>query len=138
MVSLDAWNWEDAAYKTDEGIWMNWPSMRIMRASWAQPEEEQQIRFEKSIKMLTQFFNEAKAYCDLAMPAIHNQHFESMKGLFNGSKKIYVHASLARDIIAAVNFCKSYNLKMVLVGGEDSWRVTDILKANDIPVIIFG
>ncbi len=136
VVSLDAWNWEDAAYKTDEGIWMNWPSMRIIRASWAQPEEEQQIRFEKSIKMLTQFFNDAKAYNDLTMPAIHNQHFESMKGLFSGSKKIYVHASLARDIIAAVNFCKSYNLKMVLVGGEDSWRVTDILKANDIPVII--
>jgi len=137
VVSLEAWNWEDAAYKTDEGIWMNWPSMRIVKASWAQPEEEQQIRIDNSMKTLTQFFNDAKAYYDLAMPAIHNQHLESMKGLFNGSKKIYVHASLARDIIAAVNFCKSYHLKMVLTGGEDSWRVTDVLKANNIPVIIF-
>ena len=25
---------------------------------------------------------------------------------------------------------------MVLVGGEDSWRVTDILKTNNIPVVI--
>lgn len=136
VVSLDAWNWEDAAYKTDEGIWMNWPSMRIVKASWAATEEEQQTRFEKSMKMLTQFFNDAKAYNDLGMPAIHNQHFEAMKALFTGTKKLYVRANLARDIIAAVNFCKLYKVQMVLVGGEDSWRVTDILKANNIPVII--
>jgi hypothetical protein len=26
VVQLDAWNWEDAAYKTDEGVFMNFPS----------------------------------------------------------------------------------------------------------------
>jgi len=25
---------------------------------------------------------------------------------------------------------------MVLVGGEDAWRITDLLKANDIPVVL--
>jgi len=32
VVQLDAWNWEDAAYKTDEGIHVNWPSMRVSAA----------------------------------------------------------------------------------------------------------
>lgn len=27
VVKLDGWNWEDAAYNTDEGIAMNWPKM---------------------------------------------------------------------------------------------------------------
>ncbi|MEI9807348.1 MAG: hypothetical protein WDO16_05375 [Bacteroidota bacterium] len=27
VVQLDAWNWEDAAYKTDEGIHFNMPSL---------------------------------------------------------------------------------------------------------------
>ena len=31
VVQLDAWNWEDAAYKTDEGIHMNWPRMYVAR-----------------------------------------------------------------------------------------------------------
>jgi hypothetical protein len=26
VMQLDAWNWEDAAYKTDDGLHLNWPS----------------------------------------------------------------------------------------------------------------
>jgi imidazolonepropionase-like amidohydrolase len=35
VVELDGWNWEDASYKTDEGIHVNWPGMIVLGYSWA-------------------------------------------------------------------------------------------------------
>jgi len=31
IVQLDGWNWEDAAYKTDNGIHLNWPRMHTRK-----------------------------------------------------------------------------------------------------------
>ncbi|CAN5515861.1 amidohydrolase [soil metagenome] len=136
VVELDAWNWEDAAYKMDEGVWMNWPSMRIYKAWWADPEEEQQVRNEKQMQDLNLLFNEARAYSLQPKPLVENQHLEAMRGLFTGTKKLYVKCDFVREIIAAVQFCKEYGIQMVLCGGADSWRQTDLLKENHIPVII--
>src|SRR5262249_38912306 len=50
--------------------------------------------------------------------------------------KLYVHCWYVKEIESAVLFCKRYGVKMVLVGGEDAWRVTELLKENYVPVIL--
>lgn len=136
VVQLDAWNWEDAAYKTDEGIFMSWPSMRIFKGRNPGEEDEQRQNNEKQMIELESLFRDAKSYSLQSSPVTVNQHFEAMRGLFNGSKKLYIRTDYAREIEAAVLFCKSYGIKMVLVGGADSWMLVDLLKQNDVPVII--
>ncbi len=135
VVVLDAWNWEDAAYKTDEGIHLNWPRMYVAQYPGADPEDKQKERMNKEMTNIEQFFKEAKAYT-LSAPSEKNLRFESMKGLFNGSKKLYVHCGYVKEIEASVLFCKRYGIKMVLVDGQDSWRVTELLKENNVPVIL--
>ena len=62
---------------------------------------------------------------------------ESMKGLFNGTKNLYIHANYANDIIDAIDISKKYQVKkIVIVGGEDAVKVMKKLKENDIPVIL--
>ena len=136
VVKLDGWNWEDAAYQTDEGVWMNWPSMQIYHFSPNDSDDAQQLRNAKIMSGLTHFFDDAKAYCSLPVAPVRNPQLEAMRGVFSGSQKLYVNCSFAREIIAVVQFCKQYGVKMVLVGGEESWRVTALLKENNIPVII--
>ena len=136
VVELDAWNWEDAAYKTDMGIHLNWPNMTIIRTTPTPTEEEQKKNSDKALQEIRDLFNDAKAYNKVTDPDPENLHLEAMKGLFNGTKKLFVHADNVKQIVAAINFCKEYRIRMVLVGGTDAWRVTDLLKQNDIPVII--
>lgn len=136
MVELDAWNWEDASYKADEGIHLNWPSMRIFKAWWASPAEEQQKNMDLGLQDLRRLFDDALAYSKNPAPLEKNMHLEAMRGLFTGSKKLYVHCNYIKEILAAINFCREYQLKMVLIGGADSWQVTAILKENNIPVIV--
>lgn len=59
-----------------------------------------------------------------------------MLGVFNGTKKLMIHASLSKAIIAAVLFAKEYNLTPVIVDGEDSWRITSFLKEHNVPVLL--
>lgn len=140
IVVLDGWNWEDAAYKKDIGIHMNWPVQRSRGGFWGQnaaapagdPKEEQQ----KQISDLENYFTEAKAYSELAKPAEFNSRFDAMKGLFNGSKKLFVHVNGSKDIIMAIKLAKKFGMSPVIVGGTESYLVTDFLRDQQVPVIL--
>jgi imidazolonepropionase-like amidohydrolase len=136
VVELDAWNWEDAAYKMDEGIHLNWVNMSINRFSPTESDDVQRERIQKNLNNLNDLFKNAKAYSQIKNSAEKNLKWENMRGLFDGSKNLYVHAYNVKEITAAVNFCKEYGVKMVLVGGNDAWRITDLLKAENIPVVL--
>jgi imidazolonepropionase-like amidohydrolase len=139
VVVLDGWNWEDAAYKKDIGIHMNWPALRG-RGGFGQgaatpatdPKEAQQ----KQISDIENYFIEAKAYTELAKPAEFNSRFDAMKGLFNGSKKLFVHVNGSKDIIMAVKLAKKFGMSPVIVGGTESYLVTDFLRDQQVPVVI--
>jgi len=137
VVQLDAWNWEDAAYKTDMAIHLNWPVVEFSLRRRAVPQQESpQERAQKAIDAITKLFTEAQAYAQIEKPAVINLRFEAMKGLFNGSKKLFVNADGEREIVQAVAFAKKFGLTEVIVGGGESYLVTDVLKSNNIPVII--
>lgn len=135
VVQLDAWNWEDAAIKADDGIWVNWPSMRTPQFSNVEEEMEYKERNEKAMRSLYKQFDDAAAYAK-STPSIKNRNLEAMKGLFDRTMNMYVRCEFAREIIEASNFADKYKLRLVIVGGSDSWRVTDMLKEKKIPVII--
>lgn len=135
VIELDGWNWEDAVYTTDEGIHLNWPSMRIFGGPDAK-EDEQREAVEKNLTRLQNFFRDAQSYSQSGTPQEINIHFEAMKGLFAQTKKLYVHCNTAKEIVAAVNFCRPLKIKMVLVGGNDALLVSALLKENNIPVIL--
>lgn len=139
VVVLDGWNWEDASYKNDIGIHLNWPVMRTNTGPFGQaspgapnPKEAHQ----KALADLDRFFSEAKAYSELEKPEVVNTRFAAMKGLFTGNKKLFVNVNAAKNIILAVNFAKKFNIKSVIVGGAESYLVTDILRDNQVPVIL--
>jgi imidazolonepropionase-like amidohydrolase len=59
-----------------------------------------------------------------------------MKGLFNNIKLLMIHVSGAKEILEVVQFKKQFNLNIVIVGGEESYAIADILKENNIPIIL--
>ena len=143
VVQLDAWNWEDAVIKKEDAMHMTWPAAPRGRggfgggrpggaaAGGVDPNE----RTQNAIAELGKFFTEAKLYTE-ATPAVTNTRLAAMKGLFNGSEKLFITANVQKDIVAAVNFAKKYGITPVIVGGDDAYMLTDFLKANDIAVVV--
>lgn len=137
VVQLDAWNWEDATYKLDDGIHLSWPHIYTYKGWWAEPGGiEKNEQYGEQVTDIKDLFDQAKAYCQGDKPAEKNLKLGSMCGLFDGSQQLFVHVNMIKEIIEAVNFSKKYGIKMVVVGGEDAWMATDILKNNNIPVVI--
>jgi imidazolonepropionase-like amidohydrolase len=71
-------------------------------------------------------------------PENYNLRLSALKGLFDGSKILFISASEPKGIIAAISFGKRYGVKkMVLVDADESaWLVKDFLKENNIPVLL--
>lgn len=138
VVSLDAWNWEDAVLREDDGIHLNWPARYLKTGWWAEPGPTKgNEKYEKAIGEIKTFFDDALAYHKVSKPAITNLKMKSMKGLFEGSKTLYIHVDYAKDIIESVKFAHSYGIKNVtLVGAEDAYIVREFIKENNIPVLL--
>lgn len=136
VVELDGWNWEDAAYKTDIAMHLNWPGSQISASPFAPPAEAQRERIQKAMSDLENYFSQAQGYSQLSKMDVNNARFGAMKGLYNGSKKLFVETESSKDIIAAVNFFKRFGIKPVIVGGAESHLITSFLKDHDISVII--
>ena len=138
VMALDGWNWEDAAVKKDDGVHVNFPRTIQMNGWWAEPQPATaNKKYDEQLNELKKFFADAKAYCMEANQDEKNLRFEAMRGIFDGTKNLYLHADDEKDIIAAINFAKQFEVKkMVLVGGAESWRVTKMLKQNNIPVMV--
>lgn len=137
IVQLDAWNWEDASYRADDGIHLNWPALR----SWSgwqtgSPEMRRNEQYDKDVLALRQFFDEARAYAQAPVVAAKNPRFEAMRGLWDKKQSLFVHTDNAKTIQEAVLFAESYGLHTVLVGASDAWLVADFLKAREVPVIL--
>lgn len=60
-----------------------------------------------------------------------------MIGIFNASKKLYIHVDDEKGIVDAVTLCKENNIKNpVIVGGRDAYKVTKLLKEHNVAVVL--
>lgn len=138
IVQLDAWNWEDAAYKWDNGIHFNMPSLlNTLDAEKRAQTSEDPVKtgFEK-IEMAKSFFREAKAYISENNHIKTNLKYEAVKGLFNKQQKLFVHCNIVKEMLAAIDFSKEFGFEVVIVGGSESYQIADLLKQNNIAVIL--
>jgi imidazolonepropionase-like amidohydrolase len=138
ILATDGWNWEDAVIKADDGIHLNFPQTMQRHGWWAEPKpSDKNNKYTEQVNELSTFFSNAFAYYNTTTVTEKNLRFEAMKGVFDGSKNLYIHTDYVKDIIGAVNFAKRFNIKkMVLVGGKDSYKITKLLKENNISVML--
>ncbi len=138
VVQLDAWNWEDAAYRLDDGLHLNWPTPRPPgNRDAVNPAEPRPVDpYVKSMQDLRRFFDEASAYVQQEKPETVNLKFEAMRGLFTQKQTLYIHVSTAKTMQESVLFGEQYGMRIVLVGASESWLITDFLVQHNVPVLL--
>jgi imidazolonepropionase-like amidohydrolase len=137
IMELDGWNWEDAAYSVDDGMHLRFPT--VFTSGFDPGNGFSQRKNENFVKDITDtetFFREAKAYNEKAAPTPKNLKFEAMRGIFTGKKTLFIHANAAKEITEGVAFGKKFGCRTVIVGGRESWMLTDLLLSNNVAVIL--
>ncbi|HTK80715.1 MAG TPA: amidohydrolase family protein [Bacteroidota bacterium] len=144
-ISMDGWTWEDLTVKAPVGLVVNWPQMTINHAWWEQRSEEDQKKArDKAMNELRNAFRDARAYVKAKRSETatgvpyHNTdlRWESMEPVLDGKIPVLVNADEIQQIESAIAWADQENLKIVIVGGYDSWRAANLLKARNIPVIV--
>ena len=140
LMMLDGWTWEDATLMHPVGLHLFWPSMNIPKPKpGKQKEKKDKDSRLKSIQKIDDLIQESRAYAQLKVtgsPSFkHDLRLEGMLPMISGEIPVFIHANEVQQIEAAVYWAERQSVKMVLVGGKDSWRVTQLLKDREIPVI---
>ncbi|MBA4197189.1 MAG: amidohydrolase [Chitinophaga sp.] len=159
VVQLDAWNWEDAAYKMENGMHLRLPSFiaRFGRRGGGLPAninianlppdviarfglggggaDPSKAAMDK-LEEIKSFFRQAKAYLAETSHKETNLKFEALKPLFDKKQKLFVHGDQVKQILAAIDIAKEFGFDVVMVGASESYQIADLLKANNIAVIL--
>lgn len=137
VVQFDAWNWEDAVIKENDGVHLNWPS-QFAASSWkfaGGKYNKVDEKYAEKVTKLKNYFTKAQAYSKTNKT--NHLPFEGMRGVFNGNKKLYIHANPEQSILDAINFANSFGIKnLVIVGGYDTDKVIPTLKQYNVAVLL--
>jgi imidazolonepropionase-like amidohydrolase len=141
---------DEMAILKNAGIVINIPS--LYRASErtgggpGQPAPEsadaRRRRVAEELEKLKQFLWEAKRYTEMrtrsgsvAPPPATDTGLEAMIPVMRGERPAICPADHFRDIQGAVALGDEFSLKIVIAGGQDAWKVADLLAKKKIPVL---
>lgn len=138
VMTTSGWNWEDATVKNNDGIHLNWPPSMQGGGWWAEPAPKKRNKnYGERKQEITEFFEMAKAYLQEKNPTEKDQRLEAMRGCFDGTKRVYIHADELQELADVIEFSKEMGLAYpVIVGGYDAHLITELLRDAKIPVMV--
>lgn len=143
LLRLDGWTWEDMTLRAAAGIDLYWPAEP---ADWKEglARHAAVVRQNgESLGILRKTFADARAYMrsknasqsgDLAV----DLRLEALLPVLRRDLPVFVHASTVNQIAAALEWARVENIRMILVGAHDAWRVADQIKEAGVSVIVGG
>ncbi len=140
-IMMDGWTQEDLVLKAPIGLYIQFPEMIVNRSPRArQTEEEQKKNIEKNLAELRNAFADARAYMKAKKingeKQLTDLRWEAMISVFEKKIPIIVRADEITQLQSAIQFAKDEDVKLILHGGRDAWKVTHLLKDNAVSVII--
>ena len=141
VLRLDGWTPEEMTVLSPAAMHLRWPSLTIDRRPRARKSVKDQLKeMEKAQKQIRDAFQIARAYWQTRKnpgPDFKSDlRWEALMPVFEGKLPLFVHASTLAQIQAALAWAKEMQLKIVLVDGDDAWRIAPQLKESDVPVIL--
>jgi len=137
VLHTDCWNWEDGVISADDGIHLNWPASLEGGGWWAEPApKKRNEKYAEQKREITAFFDAALSYSQGDREQ-KDLRYEALAPCFQKSKRLYIHANELQELLDVIDFVKAYELKFpVIIGGYDSYMVTERLKDAKIPVML--
>ena len=145
LIHLDGWTFEDMTVRAPMGLFVQWPNMTPVQAFFEErSDDEQKKARDRQLAALRKAFDDARAYAqarDAEKTSGIPRHdrdlkYDAVARAVRGEIPVLFQANTLAQIKSVLSFADEQKLtKIVLVGGNDAWRVADELKARNIPVI---
>ncbi len=146
-MHLAGWTMDEMQIGRSVAMVLSWPTIETRSFDFStfsfkqRPFKEVKEEYDKKVNELSDWLDRARHYAqaeEKGSPAKFERDLklEALVPVVEGKLPVLVVASKARDIRNAVEFCGKQNLKIILAGGAEAWKVKDLLKQKSIPVIL--
>ena len=146
-IQLAGWTIEEMLLRKSVAMVLIWPSVdmhsfdfstfSVNEKSYSEAKKE----YDKQVDQLAADFDRARHYAQvLQAPGgttfARDVKLEAMAPVIRGELPVLVFADTAREIRDSVEFCEKQKIKMILAGGSEAWKVKDLLRSREVPVIL--
>jgi imidazolonepropionase-like amidohydrolase len=146
-IYLAGWTVDDMQLKRSVATVVNWPEIQTKTFDFAtfqrkeKPYTEAKQEYDKQVTELTDWIERARHYAQAmghAGPADYERDLklEALVPVVRGQLPLLIFADRSREIRNAIEFCDKQNLKMILAGGSEAYKLKDLLRSRSIPVIL--
>jgi imidazolonepropionase-like amidohydrolase len=146
-LSMAGWTVDEMIVRRSAAMVATWPGLETRGFDFAtfttrhRPYSEVKREYDRAISTLTEWIDRARRYSQTMRDGdqregVRDLKLEALVPVVRGELPLLVVAIRQRDIRNAVEFCEQQKLKMILAGGFEAWKVKDLLKARNIPVIL--
>jgi imidazolonepropionase-like amidohydrolase len=138
LMALDGWTWEEMTLAAPLAVHLNWPATQPVSANAASSAQQNEDR-SRQLTILRKAMDDARAYRTAKQAnsgVAVDLRWEAMIPVLERRLPLHVQADRAPEIQAAIGFAAKENVKIVIVGGYDAVQSAELLKKQDIPVII--
>ncbi len=146
-IYLSGWTMDDMAIRRNAAMVIGWPKIETRSFDFAtfsikeKPYTDAKKEYDKQVDQLTDWLEQSRHYAqtlEKSPPGSFDRDvkLEAMVPVVRGQMPVLVFADQARDIRNAVEFCDAQKLKMILAGGSEAWKVKDLLRSKNVPVIL--
>src|SRR6267142_1386945 len=114
------------------------PGLDITAALTANERQLEQIR--KMLRDAEAYGRAQDAYAkDKSLPRPdRNIVLEAMVPYVRGERPVIMRADREAEMRGAIKFAEELKLKPIILGGDDAWKITSVLKEKNVPVILTG
>lgn len=137
LLALDSWTIEDALVSTPKQFHLYWPKMG--RLSHDEDERKQQLeQYKQQLNRIETALQDGYRYrlaADANKVSKIDNRWQAMLPLYHGEGQLFIHADSSEQIEQAVAMTRAYQFKLVIVGGYDAWRVSELLNEIGASVI---
>ena len=146
-IHLSGWTIDEMQIKKSAAMVVNWPEIETRSFDFStftrkeKPFSEAKQEYEKQVIEITDWLDRARHYAQAlgngsAAKYDRDVKLEALVPVIRGELPVLVFADRARDIRNAVEFCDKQKLRMILAGGSEAYKVKDLLRSKNIPVIL--
>jgi hypothetical protein len=123
------------------------PQRERPKRSPGDDEEEDDNQIRRDLKSTDEFFRSAKLYAEAARDAaargaalefVPDGRYDEMAPYVLGEKPVLFRADSYKQILEVLQFAAAHELRAVILGGRDAWKLADLLAERDVPVIYEG
>jgi len=146
-IHLSGWTIDEMLLKKSAAMVLNWPEIETQTFDFAtfsrkeKPYADAKQEYDKQVNELTDWLDRARHYAQAVEKGSTAKYERDLKleafgPVLRGELPLLVFADRAREIRNAVEFCDKQKLRMILAGGAEAYKVKDLLRSKDIPVIL--